>query len=132
MGCMVPSISYNQSSPYESVGEMGEKGRWPRPLGSTNIPVDENGTWDSGLLKDISNRGFDPHVADEIAFGAIENPWPVMAAYRRNSPITPGEYRTFFGATPDPTLSHMKHYTAWRYDEVDAILSDPLLFSSAI
>jgi cytochrome P450 len=85
-----------------------------------------------GLLKDISNRDFDPHVADEIAFGSIENPWPIMAEHRRKSPITPGEYRTFFGADPDPTLTHMKHYTAWRYEEVDAILSDPVLFSSAI
>src|SRR5258708_32793999 len=41
-----------------------------------------------------------------------------------------GEYRTFFGGAPDPTLAHLKHYTAFGYDEIDAVLSDPVLFNS--
>ena len=83
-------------------------------------------------LKDLANPAFDPHIADDVAFGAIENPWPVIADFRRKSPVCEGEYRTFFGGGGDPTLADMKHYTVWGYDEVDAVLSDAGLFSSAI
>jgi len=82
------------------------------------------------VLKDLTNPDFDPHVSDEVAFGAQPNPWPEIARYRRETPMAIGEYRTFFGGAPDPTLAHMKHYTAFGYDEVDAVLSDPALFNS--
>ena len=84
------------------------------------------------VLKDLADPAFDPHIADDVAFGAIEDPWPIMADYRRTSPVCEGEYRTFFGGGGDPTLADLKHYTVWGYDEVDAVLADPGLYSSAI
>ena len=83
-------------------------------------------------MKDLTNEAFDPHVDEDLAFGSIQDPWPIMARLRAESPISRGEYRTFFGADPDPSLAHLPHYTVWAYDEVDTVLSDPMLFSSAI
>jgi hypothetical protein len=76
-------------------------------------------------LKDLANPAFDPHIADDVAFGAIENPWPVIADFRRKAPVCEGEYRTFFGGGGDPTLADMKHYTVWGYDEVDGVRPNP-------
>jgi cytochrome P450 len=83
-------------------------------------------------LKDLTNRAFNPYFDEDLAFGSIADPWPTMAKLREQSPISQGEYRTYFGADPDPSLAHFKHYTVWGYDEVSAVLADPILFSSAI
>lgn len=83
-------------------------------------------------LKDLTNRSFNPHLDEDIAFGSIKDPWPLMAKLRNEAPVSVGEYRTFFGAVPDPSLAHFKHYTVWRYDDVDTVLNNPAVFSSAI
>jgi cytochrome P450 len=83
-------------------------------------------------LKDLTNRAFNPYMDEDLAFGSIADPWPTMARLREEGPVSCGEYRTFFGAHPDPSLAHFKHYTVWSYDEVNAVLSDTSLFSSAI
>jgi cytochrome P450 len=102
-------------------GRMTEK---PRAAGRTNLSV--------SALKDISNPDFDPIVADEIAFGAIENPWPIMAEFRRTSPVSVGSYGSVFGAPPDPLFGERPAYTAWTYDIGRQILGDAGLYSSAI
>jgi cytochrome P450 len=86
----------------------------------------------SHQLRDLSNQEFDPYVDEDQAFGSILNPWPVMAELRARSPVSNGEYRTFFGAPADPSLKDFKHYTVWGYDEVNSVLSNPRMFSSAI
>jgi cytochrome P450 len=83
-------------------------------------------------LKDLTNRAFNPYIDEDLAFGSVADPWPTMAKKRAESPVSRGEYRTFFGAAPDPSLAHFKHYTVWSYDEVNMVLSDASLFSSAI
>ena len=82
-------------------------------------------------LRDLSDSSFNPFMDEDIAFGSIEDPWPIMADLRRRSPVMPGEYRTFFGAQADPALAHLPHYTVWDYEHADEVLSDPLLYSSA-
>lgn len=82
------------------------------------------------VLKDLSNPAFDPHVSDDIAFGSVADPWPLFARFRHEGPVLPCEYRTLFGGAPDPTMAHLTHYTAFGYDEVDAVLADPVGFSS--
>jgi cytochrome P450 len=83
-------------------------------------------------LKDLTNRAFNPYIDEDLAFGSVADPWPTMAKLREKSPVSQGEYRTYFGADPDPSLAHFKHYTVWSYDEVGAVLADPTAFSSAI
>ena len=83
-------------------------------------------------LSDLRDSSFNPFMDEDLAFGTIEDPWPIMAELRRRSPVMPGEYRMFFGADSDPALGHLPHYTVWNYDAADRVLADPLLFSSAI
>jgi cytochrome P450 len=83
-------------------------------------------------LHDISNAAFSPFLADEEVFGAIENPWPIMAEYRRTAPVSPGSYSAAFGAPSDPAAAGRPQYTAWTYDTVREVLDDPVLFSSSI
>ncbi len=83
-------------------------------------------------LRDIQDTGFNPFLSDEQVFGSIENPWPIVAEYRRASPISVGSYGSVFGAPPDPSTIDRPQYTAWTYDTVKAVLGDPALFSSTI
>jgi len=83
-------------------------------------------------LKDLTNQAFNPYIDEDLAFGSVADPWPTMARLRKESPVSQGEYRTYFGADPDPSLAHFRHYTVWSYDEVSAVLADPTAFSSAI
>ena len=83
-------------------------------------------------LHDISNTAFSPFMADEEVFGAIENPWPIMAEYRRTAPVSSGSYSAAFGAPSDPAAAGRSQYTAWTYDTVREVLDDPVLFSSTI
>jgi len=83
-------------------------------------------------LHDISNTAFSPFMADEEVFGAIENPWPIMAEHRRAAPVSPGSYSAAFGAPSDPAAAGRPQYTAWTYDTVREVLDDPVLFSSTI
>lgn len=81
-------------------------------------------------LHDVSDTAFDPFLADEEVFGSIENPWPIMADFRRNSPVTAGSYASAFGAPDDPSADGRAQYTAWTYDTVKEVLDDPDLFST--
>lgn len=83
-------------------------------------------------LHDITNTAFSPFMADEEVFGAIENPWPIMAEYRRTAPVSPGSYSAAFDAPSDPAAAGRPQYTAWTYDTVREVLDDPVLFSSTI
>ena len=83
-------------------------------------------------LHDISNTAFSPFMADEEVFGAIENPWPIMAEFRRTTPVSTGSYSAAFGAPSDPAAAGRPQYTAWTYDTVREVLDDPVLFSSTI
>lgn len=83
-------------------------------------------------LRDVSNTAFDPFLADELVFGAIENPWPIMAEHRRSTPISTGSYSSAFGAPDDPAAAGRPQYTAWTYDAIRQVLDDPETFSSAI
>ena len=83
-------------------------------------------------LHDIANTAFNPFMADEEVFGDIENPWPIMAEYRRNAPVSSGSYSAAFGAQSDPAAAGRPQYTAWTYDTVREVLDDPVLFSSTI
>ena len=35
------------------------------------------------VLKDLADPTFDPHIADDVAFGAIDDPWPLIARCTR-------------------------------------------------
>lgn len=83
-------------------------------------------------LHDITNTEFSPFMADEEVFGGIENPWPIMAEYRRKSPVSSGSYAAAFDAPSDPAAAGRPQYTAWTYDTVREVLDDPVLFSSTI
>ena len=83
-------------------------------------------------LHDISNTAFSPFMADEEVFGAMEDPWPIMAEYRRTAPVSTGSYSAAFGAPSDPAAAGRPQYTAWTYDTVREVLDDPVLFSSTI
>ena len=72
----------------------------------------------SCALRDISDRSFNPFMADEEVFGTIENPWPIMGRYRRDSPVSEGHYGAAFGAASDPAATGRPQYTAWTYDAV--------------
>jgi cytochrome P450 len=84
------------------------------------------------VLHDISNRAFSPFMADEEVFGAIEDPWPIMAEYRRSAPVSAGSYYAAFGAASDPAAADRPQFTAWTYDTVREVLEDPVLYSSSI
>lgn len=84
------------------------------------------------LLHDIANTAFSPFMADEEVFGAIADPWPIMAERRRTMPVSPGHYGAAFGAPADPAADGRPQYTAWTYDTVREVLDDPVLFSSSI
>ena len=83
-------------------------------------------------LHDITNTEFSPFMADEEVFGGIENPWPIMAEFRRKSPVSSGSYAAAFGAPSDPAAAGRPQHTAWTYDTVREVLDDPVLFSSTI
>jgi cytochrome P450 len=87
---------------------------------------------DDCRLKDVSNPAFDPFLADEEVFGTIVDPWPLMAEYRRNAPVSVGSYAEAFGGLPDPAAQGRPQYTLWTYETVRQVLDDPFTFSSAI
>jgi cytochrome P450 len=83
-------------------------------------------------LHDISNQKFNPFFAEEIAFGTIVDPWPIMAQQRRAAAVSAGAYGDLFGAPADPAVGNRPVFTAWTYGAVREVLGTPDLFSSAV
>jgi cytochrome P450 len=82
-------------------------------------------------LADLDDPTFDPFT-DEVAWGDIDDPYPIIAEHRAKAAVQPIEYRKLFTDVPDQALSHHATYSVFRYDEIAEVLADPVRFSNAI
>jgi cytochrome P450 len=83
-------------------------------------------------ISDLDDSEFNPFVADELLWGDIEDPYPVLADYRRRGSVHNIEYRRIFTNQSDPTLSHYPTYSVFGYDQVQEVLTNPAKFSSSV
>jgi cytochrome P450 len=83
-------------------------------------------------ISDLDDPGFNPFVADELLWGDVEDPYPILADYRRRGPVHNIEYRKIFTDQIDPTLSHYPTYSVFGYDQVQEVLTSPAKFSSSV
>ena len=87
---------------------------------------------DTLRIEDLDDQAFDPFATDEMAWGDIVDPYPILAGYRHEKSVHPIEYRMIFTDVPDPTLSHYPTWSVFGYDDVLEVLMRPDLYSSKI
>ena len=81
-------------------------------------------------LQDFDDPGFDPFIADDLMFGASDDPYPKLAELRRQGPVHALDYRVFMGLPPDMTSADVEHFTIVGYEEVGKVLGDPQTYSN--
>jgi cytochrome P450 len=82
-------------------------------------------------IEDLSDRNFDPYVADEAMFGDHPDPHPRIAELRAQAPILPGGYQALLSGAPAAPVDPSKPvFTVLSYAAVDQILADPEAFSN--
>ena len=81
-------------------------------------------------IRDFDDAAFNPFVSDELAFGDNLDPYPKIAELRNQASVHELDYRVALGLYPDVTMTHLKHYTVFGYEDVQRVLNDPVTFSN--
>ncbi|MFV0645917.1 MAG: cytochrome P450 [Sphingomonadaceae bacterium] len=81
-------------------------------------------------IEDFDPPAYDPFQADEINFGAIDDPYPVIHALRSKAPVHKGYYNEHFnvGTSPHPGA---ERFTIVGTKEINECLTDQNRFSNA-
>lgn len=83
-------------------------------------------------IKDLTHTDFNPFVADDIAWGGVDDPYPILARMRREKTVHKIDYREIFVGSPDPTFKADDKYTVLGYDDVVEALMSPDKFSNSL
>ena len=81
-------------------------------------------------LQDFDDPAYDPFIEDALMFGDAADPYPRIAALRREASVHVASYRSLLGGPPDITADHVPHVTVLGYDEVAQVLADPATYSN--
>lgn len=73
-------------------------------------------------IEDLEDRSFDPHVADDLMFGTVEDPFTPLAVLRSIAPVVKVE-----GPAPP---GYANAFTVVSYAAVEQVMNDPTTFSS--
>ncbi len=84
-------------------------------------------------IRDFDDPAFDPFTAMDEGFGPhVRDPYPRIAALRRQAAVHKVDYRVLFGLEPDVTMADLPHATVLGYDAVMAVYGDPATYSNKI
>jgi cytochrome P450 len=82
------------------------------------------------VIEEFEDSAYDPFHSDEINFGAIADPYPLIHAMRNEGPVLAGDYRSRFGL-PSSALPGQVVFTVVGTKEITEVLTDQELFSNA-
>ena len=81
-------------------------------------------------IEDLADPTFDPILADEVMFGDLLDPYPVLARLREAGGVQVGDFRVAMGLSPSPPNAYAPHYLVLSYSAVEYVLNHPELFSN--
>lgn len=81
-------------------------------------------------LQDFDDPDYDPFIEDALMFGDDADPYPRIAALRRQASVHAAAYRGLLGGPPDVTANDVPHFSVFGYDEVAQVLADPATYSN--
>ena len=87
-------------------------------------------TQDIPPIKDFDDPSYDPVQSDELNFGAIGDPYPLIAEWRKLGSVLEGGYRPKMGLEPAMYPSDRKVFTVVGADEIVQALTDTAGFSN--
>lgn len=80
-------------------------------------------------IREFDDPDYDPFGSDELNFGAVVDPYPLIATMRAEAPVLPGDYRSRFGL-PCATPPGMAAFTVVGTREITEVLTDQTRFSN--
>ncbi len=81
-------------------------------------------------IEDLSDPTWDPHLGDELFFGTLSDPYPILARLRESAGVVPGDFRDAMGLPPSPPQAYAPHYMVLSFAAIDHVLSHPEVFSN--
>jgi cytochrome P450 len=81
-------------------------------------------------IEDLADPTFDPFLSDELVFGDVADPYPLIAELRATAPVIEGDYRALVGIPTVPSDASLPHFTVLSFAAVEQILNDPVTFSN--
>lgn len=80
-------------------------------------------------IQEFEDKAYDPFLSDELNFGNVADPYPLIHRLRAEAPVHPGDYRSRFGlhaATPPG----MEAFTVVGTAQISEVLTDQTRFSN--
>lgn len=80
-------------------------------------------------IQELDDPDYDPFLADEVNFGDVEDPYPMIHKWRAEGAVHEGTYRGKWGLPQ--ANDGKKHFILFGTDEINASLTDTARFSNA-
>ena len=81
-------------------------------------------------IEDLADSTFDPILADEVTYGTVMDPYPMVAKLRAEATVQPGDFRALMGQSPSRDYPNVPHYMVLSYSGIEYALNHPELFSN--
>lgn len=81
-------------------------------------------------IEDLEDQSFDPYLQEELIFGSMADPYPLIAELRAKSGVLEGQYRDYVGLPPQPGDEDRPHFMLLSYAAIDQVMNDPITFSN--
>lgn len=81
-------------------------------------------------IEEFGDPSYDPFLADEVNFGAVADPYPLIHIMRKEGPVLAGDYRSRFGLPSANPPGHPA-FTVIGSAEITEVLTDQERFSNA-
>lgn len=80
-------------------------------------------------IVDFDEKNYNPFLADEEAYGNVEDIYSPLVPLRKEAPVHKGDLMTLLGWASDSNYTAIPQFTVVGYDEVLAVDNDPETFS---
>jgi cytochrome P450 len=81
-------------------------------------------------LQDFDDPQYSPFIADDLAFGDVDDPYPRLRQLAVQGPVIEGEFRAALGMAPDTTSAGKRIFMVFGYDEIRTVHADAAVFSN--
>jgi len=81
-------------------------------------------------LQDFEDPNYNPTFSDELAFGEVLDPYPLLHEIAARGVVQEGNFRTLQDMTPDLTIGDKRVFIVFGYDEIREVMSNTENFCS--
>src|SRR4051794_12566595 len=81
-------------------------------------------------LQDLDDPDYQPALADELAFGDAQDPYPELHLLAARGSVHEIDLRRLWGLAPDVTAGRGRLFAVFGYEEVRTVFNTPEIFSN--